>query len=51
MNCIAAPSIQNQFSPHDCVATSLKDVVTPTVPKYSGGISISFGGIKLSISR
>lgn len=55
MNCVAAPSTQNQFTPHDCVATSLKDVVTlptpTTAPKESGGISISFGGIKLSISR
>lgn len=51
MNCVAAPSTQNQFTPHDCVATSLKDMVTPTAPKESNGISISFGGIKLTISR
>lgn len=53
MNCIEKPSIQNQFSPHDCVSSSLKDIVTlpKTFPKKSKIINISFDNINISISR
>lgn len=52
MNCMTPPSVQNQFSPHDCVNESLKSTNTVLTPSNeSRGITISFAGIKLSITR
>lgn len=65
MQCIAAPSVQNQYTPHDCVNPSLKNISTRISPpgtgsrvndhvltqKASNEISITFDEIKLTISK